>query len=159
MTFSLGGLTSFVSGLGSLATGVSAFFPPRSASPAQAPAPQTMVAAGSLGGIPSRVMRALPGAAGIAGVAVTTSELLRLARENTGKSVSIKAVMEAARVCGLEVAAATFGLTTTQICQLIVMRRRRRRRGISSADLRRTRSTIRKITNMRRDFKKMIGGR
>ncbi len=155
MPFSLSGLTSFVSGLGGLATTVASFIPPR----APAAVGPAVVPAALAPAIIPRLAPLVRGMIGGIAAGVTIAELLRRSRESTGRSVSVKKIVEAARVCGLEVAAETFGLSVTEICTIIVSRRRRRRRGISATDLRRTRSTIRKITNMRRDFKKMIGAR
>lgn len=94
----------------------------------------------------SRVPLALLGrAAGAGGV---IASILALSRENTGRPASAKKIREAARVCGIDVAASTFGISVQDVCTIIVSRRTRRGRGISAADLRRTRSTIRKITTM-----------
>jgi len=74
--------------------------------------------------------------------------ILATSKQNTGRPVSAKKIREAARVCGMEVAAQTFGISVTDVCTIIVSKRTRRGRGISAADLRRTRSTIRKISTM-----------
>lgn len=81
-------------------------------------------------------------------------DILNEARQNTGRPVSARKIRDAARFCGLETAASMFGLTTEQVCQVIIAKRRRRR-GISASDLRRTRSTIRKINTMRKSLKKL----
>jgi len=82
--------------------------------------------------------------------------ILDAASSAAGKRVTSKDVVNAAKVCGLETAASSFGVSVEDICFVVVHgMRRRRRRGISAADLRRTRSTIRKISNMRRDLKKL----
>jgi len=107
---------------------------------------------GGLGTIPraGQIMRRFGGEMAVLG---GTALILSQARENTGRRVTAKQIIEAARVCGLQVAADTFGLDVTQVCELIVTRRRRRARGISAADLRRTRSTIRKVANIRKELK------
>lgn len=149
-----GGPGGFLGGLANLATAVtpiiSAFRRPPVPAPAPAVVPAQAFPTAPMAGVLGRLLAPV-------GAAVSVTELLRLARQNSGQSVSVRKIVEAARVCGLETAAATFGLSTTQVCQIIVSRRPRRRRGISAADLRRTRSTIRKITNMRRDLKKLAG--
>lgn len=77
------------------------------------------------------------------------------ASNNVQRRVTAKQIIEAARVCGLEVAAQTFGLDVTQVCTVVVTRRRRRGRGISATDLRRTRSTIRKVVAIQDDLAHM----
>jgi len=91
------------------------------------------------------------------GAALTIAELLRMSRENTGRPASARKIREAARVCGLEVAAQTFGLSVTQVCQIIIARPRRRGRGISAADMRRTRSTIRKVATIQHNLAHLVG--
>lgn len=80
-------------------------------------------------------------------------DILNEATENTGRRVTSRMIRNAARHCGIEVAADTFGLDVTQVCQVIAARRRRRSRGISAADMRRTRSTIRKVICIRKQLK------
>lgn len=86
-------------------------------------------------------------------------DILRRAREATGRSVTSRAIKEAARVCGMDTAAATFGISVEDVCFVVVHARRRRSRGISASDLRRTRSTIRKITTMQKNLKALSMGR
>ncbi len=64
-----------------------------------------------------------------------------------------KKIIRSARQCGLELAAATFGLTVLDVCFLIAQPPTRRARGISAADLRRTRATVRKVHNIEADFR------
>ncbi len=68
-----------------------------------------------------------------------------------------KKIIRSAKECGIELSAATFGLTVLQVCFLIAQPPTRRSRGISAADMRRTRSTIRKVTNIQRDLKQLSG--
>ncbi len=63
-----------------------------------------------------------------------------------------KKIIRSARECGIELAAATFGLNILDVCFLIAQPPTRRARGISAADLRRTRSTLRKVANIQHDF-------
>jgi len=86
----------------------------------------------------------------------TVAELLRLSRNNTGRPASARKIRDAARVCGLEQAASMFGLSTAQVCQIIISRPRRRGRGISAADMRRTRSTIRKISTLQHNLAHLV---
>ena len=84
---------------------------------------------------------------------MTIVELLKLSRERTGRPASSRAIREAARVCGIELAAQTFQLSESEVCRVIVQTGRRRARGISAADLRRTRSTLRKVHNIQHDLR------
>ncbi len=78
---------------------------------------------------------------------------LSRARDSNGRRVTRRQVITAARVCGLEVAAQSFGLSVTDICTIVSKGMPRRSRGISSADMRRTRSTLRKMATMRKTLK------
>lgn len=100
----------------------------------------------------------LKGAAGV-GTIITMGELLNIARENSGRRVTSKIIRDSVRVCGIEVTAATFGLSTEDICRIAVTTGRRRSRGISAVDLRRTRSTLRKVSSIQRDLKAVAAGR
>ena len=84
---------------------------------------------------------------------MTTTEILKRIRESGRKGVTAKKIIEAARVCGIERAADMFGISEQEVCIVVVSRRRRRSRGISAADMRRTRSTIRKVSGIRKDLK------
>ncbi len=64
-----------------------------------------------------------------------------------------KKIIRSARQCGIELAAGTFGLNVLDVCFLIAQPPTRRSRGISAADLRRTRSTVRKVHNIEADFR------
>ncbi len=63
-----------------------------------------------------------------------------------------KKIVRSARQCGIELSAATFGLSVLDVCFLIAQPASRRARGISAADLRRTRSTLRKVANIQHDL-------
>lgn len=92
------------------------------------------------------------------GVAMSAiGAILAMARQNTGGPVSSQKIRDAAKHCGLDVAASMYGLSVEQVCTVVISRRRRRR-GISASALRTTRSTIRKINTMRKSLKK-LGGR
>jgi len=98
--------------------------------------------------------RGLPlGTIGGAAVVATVAQLLAMSREATGRPASSRKIRESARVCGIALTAETFGLTESQVCQIIVATGRRRARGISAADLRRTRSTLRKVHNIQHDLR------
>lgn len=73
----------------------------------------------------------------------SVSDILKLAREETGRSVTKNKIIDAAKACGIDLAASTFGISKDQVCIVIVAGRSRRSRGISAADIRRTRRVIR----------------
>lgn len=78
--------------------------------------------------------------------------ILQSARAATGGPVTRNAIIDAARVCGLETAAATFGIGMEDVCFVVVRGKTRRRRGISAADIRRTKRTIRFVKGLRKDL-------
>lgn len=81
------------------------------------------------------------------------SDILQRARENTGQRVSKNKIIDSAKACGIELTADTFGLSETDVCKVIVAGRSRRRRGISAADVRRTKRTLRFVRGIRKDLK------
>lgn len=95
------------------------------------------------------------GVLGTALVVGTIAELLFRARENTGRTVTRQKVVDAVKHCGIILAAEMFGLSETEICQIVISKGRRRGRGISAADMRRTRSTIRKVHNITHDLQRL----
>lgn len=87
------------------------------------------------------------------------SDILRKARENTGRSVTSKKIRDSARHCGLELTAQMYGLDPMEVCRIVTETRSRRARGISASDLRRTRSTLRKVHGIQKQFKAAAAGR
>lgn len=81
------------------------------------------------------------------------SVILAKARAATGGPVTRNKIIDAAKHCGLEVAANTFGLDVREICLVVVKGRSRRRRGVSAADIRRTKRTIHFASKIRKDLK------
>lgn len=81
------------------------------------------------------------------------SLILAKARAATGGPVTRNKIIDAAKVCGLEVAANTFGLDVREVCLVVVKGRSRRRRGVSAADIRRTKRTINFASKIRKDLK------
>ena len=69
------------------------------------------------------------------------------AKAKTGRGISKKRLKAMARTCGLAETAATIGCSIQAVC-LVVSSPTRRRTGISSADMRKTRSTVRKLKTM-----------
>ncbi len=97
-------------------------------------------------GQPQTVARAVTGS----GLATMTRKqfILATARANN-PGATAKKILRSARECGIELAAATFGLNVLDVCFLIAQPPTRRARGISSADIRRTRATMRKINSLK----------
>lgn len=83
------------------------------------------------------------------------SQLLKISRDATGQAVTRQKVADAVKHCGIPMAAEIFSLSESEICQIVISKRRRRSRGISAVDLRRTRSTIRKVHNIQHDLKRL----
>ena len=106
------------------------------------------------GGIAGTAIRMGGGLFG-AGVAAGTivSEILQRARENSGQRVTKNKIIDSARACGIELTAQTFGLSETDVCKVIVAGRSRRRRGVSAADVRRTKRTLRFVRSIKKDLK------
>lgn len=108
--------------------------------------------------LPKIIGPLLPGL-GAAGAVSLMGQILEMARQNTGRRVTKRQIITAAKVCGIGLAAQSFGLSESQVCQVIAAGAPRRRRGISAADLRRTRATIRKVHTIQRDLKALGSGR
>ncbi len=81
------------------------------------------------------------------------SVILAKARAATGGPVTRNKIIDSAKVCGLEITAQTFGLEVTEVCMVVVKGRTRRRRGVSAADIRRTKRTIGFASKIRKDLK------
>jgi len=81
------------------------------------------------------------------------SEILQRARENSGQRVTRNKIIDSARACGIELTANTFGLSESDVCKVIVAGRSRRRRGVSAADVRRTKRTLRFVRSIKKDLK------
>ncbi len=87
------------------------------------------------------------------GAGAVVSDILNRARENSGQRVTKNKIIDSARACGIELTADTFGLSETDVCKVIVAGRSRRRRGVSAADVRRTKRTLRFVRNIKKDLK------
>lgn len=87
------------------------------------------------------------------GAGAIVSEILNRARENSGQRVTKNKIIDSARACGIELTADTFGLSESDVCKVIVAGRSRRRRGVSAADVRRTKRTLRFVRGIRKDLK------
>ncbi len=83
---------------------------------------------------------------------VTRRQLILMTARAANAGATAKKIIRSARECGIELAAATFGLNVLDVCFLIAQPPTRRSRGISAADMRRTRSTIRKVHTISRQI-------
>lgn len=161
MGFSIGSLLKTIAGpiLGGIVggpagaiigAGISAGFGPSTTQPSQrgptAVALPAVVAPGMARGAIALAMTA-------AGV---IAEMLLRASNNTGRRVTKRQVIDAVKFCGIGTAAGMFGLSESEICTIVIAKKRRRARGISAADLRRTRSTIRKVHNISHDLRALV---
>ena len=81
------------------------------------------------------------------------SDILQRARENSGQRVTKNKIIDSAKACGIELTAETFGLSESDVCKVIVAGRSRRRRGVSAADVRRTKRTLRFVRSIKKDLK------
>lgn len=115
----------------------------------------------SLGRLPS-VVRDIGLGVGLSGVPALfggngngnpISAILAKARAATGGAVTRNKIIEASKACGLETTAGTFGLDVREVCLVVVKGRTRRRRGVSAADIRRTKRTIGFASKIRKDLK------
>lgn len=90
-----------------------------------------------------------------AGVAAggIVSEILQRSRESVGRGVTKKKIIAAAKTCGIGLAADSFGISESDVCRVIVSGAGRRRRGISAADVRRTKRTLRFVKKIKADVK------
>jgi len=89
------------------------------------------------------------------GTGLVISEILQRARANSGQRVTKNKIIDSAKHCGIGLTSETFGLSESDVCKVIVAGRSRRRRGISAADVRRTKRTLRFVRTIRADFKKV----
>lgn len=89
---------------------------------------------------------------GATGIVSLIASLFAVSRERTGKPINRAKVVAAVKHCGIALAADIFALSESEICEIVISKGRRRGRGISAADLRRTRSTLRKVHNIQHDL-------
>jgi len=87
------------------------------------------------------------------GAGAVVSDILNRARENSGQRVTKNKIIDSARACGIELTADTFGLSESDVCKVIVAGKSRRRRGVSAADVRRTKRTLRFVRGIKKDLK------
>ncbi len=94
---------------------------------------------------------AMPAANGVR--TMTRKQFILATARAANPGATSKKIIRSARECGIELAALTFGLDALSVCFLISQPPTRRSRGISAADLRRTRATVRKVHNIEADFR------
>lgn len=88
---------------------------------------------------------------------VTRRQLVLMTARAFSPGATTKKIIRSAKECGIELAASTFGLSILDVCFLLAQPASRRSRGISAADMRRTRSTIRKVTTIQNQLKALSG--
>lgn len=101
---------------------------------------------GTFGAFPQATTQSL------AGTGLQIGQILRAASQACGRRITRRDVINAAKHCGLEMAAQSMCMPLNHVCQIVARGMPRRRRGISAADIRRTRSTIRKVATIRKDL-------
>ena len=93
----------------------------------------------------------------IVGLIRTATGRVRGVRLPSGQFVTRRKMLKLARDVGIAAAAAALGITVAEMAEAVATAPVRRRRGISAADVRRTRSTLRKICVLTRDLKEVTG--
>lgn len=88
---------------------------------------------------------------------VSRRQMILMQARAVSPGSTAKKIIKAAKDCGIELAAQTFGLSVLDVCFLLAQPVSRRSRGISAADMRRTRSTIRKVATIQRQLKALSG--
>ncbi len=88
---------------------------------------------------------------------VSRRQLILMTARSLSPGATAKKIIRSAKECGIELAAQTFGLSVLDVCFLLAQPASRRSRGISAADMRRTRSTIRKVTTIQQSLKALSG--
>lgn len=150
----LGSLTGGGGILGSIGSLAGALAPAFAAAPAVVPA--VWVPPSPTGGAPiaaTQVGASMVIPQVVRGAVTVVGALLARATAAVGKRVTTKMVWQLAQAVGITAAAASLGLSEADVGRIIIARRRRRSRGISASDLRRTRSTMRKMNTMRKQLK------
>ncbi len=140
--------------------------PPQFAQPVEAGVGSLVAPIGALAGT---VIRRVAGPAAVVGAIGTVltggdgarpmsrRQVILAQARAASPGATAKKIIRSARECGIELAAATFGLNVLDVCFLIAQPPTRRSRGISAADMRRTRSTIRKVTTIQHQLKDLSG--
>ncbi len=90
---------------------------------------------------------------------VTRRQFILMQARAFQPGATAKKIVKAARDCGMELAAATFGLNILDVCFLISEPPRRRRRGITAADMRTVGRTARKFQTLEHNLAHLCGPR
>ena len=97
--------------------------------------------------------------AGAPAAAITVKGLQERIKYTTGRHMTHKQMVHAIKCMGPAYFQQQTGLTTAQIFWILMKPVTRRGRGISAADLRRTRATLGKVKRIRRDMRSFCAGR
>lgn len=90
----------------------------------------------------------MPAMGMMAAVRAGASLILKKIQMNIGKRISRQQVSQLLRRVGPEAAAIALGISVTELLQLEATKPTRRARGISARDIRRTKSTLRKLSHL-----------
>ncbi len=97
-------------------------------------------------------------AAGRGGIrTITRRQGILMAARAANPGATSKKIIRSARQCGIELAAATFGLDVLDVCFLIAQPATRRSRGISAADIRSVSRTARKFSTLQHNLSHLCG--
>lgn len=88
---------------------------------------------------------------------VTRKQMILMAARAANPGATAKKIIRSARQCGIELAAATFGLSVLDVCFLIAQPATRRSRGISAADIRTVSRTARKFGTLQHNLSHLCG--
>ena len=142
--------------LGTIVRAVGAGFSAPSVAPAPlipAAAPVLSGAARAVGsGVVSGVVSSLFGGSSSSGSGGRLKSILDAASQAAGKRITSRQIVQSVRSIGIQATADALGISAEDVAFVFVARRRRRARGISAADLRRTRSTLRKVRSIERSL-------
>lgn len=126
--------------------------------PSFAQTPLQMAMAGptqtaSLGGIATRGASMVTGAIrGAIGLIRSSTGRISGVRLGSGQFVSRKKAVALAKRVGIEAAALGLGITVLEMAEMVATAPTRRARGISASDIRRTKSTLRKVCTISKQF-------
>jgi len=103
---------------------------------------------------PGQIIGPFSAVASLFGGAASIASILQNAREFRPGATRNK-IIAAAKACGIDVAADTFGLGTDDVCAIVVAGATRRRRGVSAANIRTTKRVIRFSSGLSKDLRKL----
>ena len=154
-------LTGLSPGLGTVARALGAGFTPPAyqSQPVAAVGPIISgLGRAAIGGAVGGAIESFLGFGGGNGSPGRLRSILNAASQSAGKRITSKAIVASVKSIGIEATADALGISTTDVAFVFVARRRRHARGISASDLRRTKSTIRKVRSIEKSLGIHHGG-